>query len=292
MGAEHQPQALRLELGQLEFRDVLAERFPHPLQQVVMPVLALRDGEVHVRGTAFSLGRDLALTATHVVERDAALDEVALLHIRPGPEVGTVHATLLPVDEVTAHPDQTDIAVLRIEPPIDAAGKPFQLRPLRLGAAPPVIGERCATFGYAHEARMMSREEVLMMRPALHVSDGTVVDHYFSGAALCSYPCFQIDGRADHQMSGGPVMSATPEGLLVVRGVVSTGFDVMSEDVPLSFASIIMPALALDPVADLGKGPAPTYLFDLAAKGWIPVVDLDRVDFVRADPMRSRIGMP
>jgi hypothetical protein len=61
----------------------------------------LSDGEVHVRGTAFSLGRDLALTATHVVERDAALDDVALLHIQPGPGFESVHPTLLPVDEVT-----------------------------------------------------------------------------------------------------------------------------------------------------------------------------------------------
>lgn len=292
MTAESNSGPLHLELGKLEFRDVLAEGFPHPLQQVVMPVLALLEGEVHVRGTAFSVGRDLALTATHVVERDAPLDEVALLHIQPGPAPGAAHVTLLQVDEVTAHPDQTDIAVLRIEPPIDAAGIRFQLRPLRLGAAPPAIGERCAIFGYTHEAHMMSRDEVVTMRPQLQVSDGNVVDHYFAGAALCRFPCFQIDGRADHQMSGGPVMSATPEGLLVVRGVVSTGVEVMEGEAPLSFASITMPALALDPMVDLGSGPEPTYLFDLAERGWVPVVDLDRVDFDRSDARRPRIGMP
>jgi hypothetical protein len=291
MGDEQDSEQLHLEVGEFEFRDVLRERFPHPLQQVIMPVLALHEGEVDVRGTAFSLGRDLALTATHVVEQGAAVDEVALLHVQVGPVAGTAHATLLPVEQVTAHPEQTDIAVLRVDPPRDRNGKPFQLQPLRVGAAPPAIDERCVILGYTHERRMVSRDEVLMMQPHLHVSDGTVVDHYLNGAALCRFPCFQIDGRADHQMSGGPVMSAAPDGKLVVRGIVSTGVEVMAEDRPLSFASITMPALALDPLTDSGRGPEPTFLYDLATEGWIPVVDLERVDFDRTDPDYPRIGM-
>lgn len=71
-GVTDDDDAVHFDLDHLEFRDLLVETFPHPLQSVVLPVMALRDGVVNLRGTAFSVGRNLALTATHVVEQEAS----------------------------------------------------------------------------------------------------------------------------------------------------------------------------------------------------------------------------
>lgn len=280
------PEPVAFDLAPLEFRDVLPMDFPHPLQSVVMPVMAMQDGVVHLRGTAFSIGGNLALTATHVLRRDDDLDDVALLHVVPGPVAGSAHATLLPVKDVTAHEDQTDVAVLRLDLPSHV-----QLQPLRVGAAPPAKTDRVAIFGYTHEGVLGTVDEVLQLRPKLNVSDGTVVDHYPLGGAVCSYPSFQIDARVDSQMSGGPILATIEGGLMAVRGVVCTGMDVMEGDVPLSFGSMTFTALALTPLVARGGELQPTLLYDLAANGLIPVVDLHLVDFDTSDPDNPRIGL-
>jgi hypothetical protein len=173
MTQAHDEEPVQFDLAPLEFRDILPAQFPHRLQSVVMPVMAMRNGEVHLRGTAFSIGGQLAITATHVLRRDDDLEDVALLHVVPGPEAGQAHSTLLPVEDVTAHEDQTDVAVLRLHVPSHVG-----LRSPRLGAAPPHKTERVAIFGYTHSGALGSVDEILQLRPQLNVSDGTVVDHY------------------------------------------------------------------------------------------------------------------
>ena len=100
---------------------------------------------------------------------------------------------------------------------------------------------------------------MLTLRPQLHVSEGTVVEYYPNGAAVCRSPCFQINGRVDHQKSGGPILSATPDGLLVVRRRVSTGFKVTDGDMPLSFGSMIFTAMALAPEVNRGTSVEGTF---------------------------------
>lgn len=278
------------ELKQLEFRDLLDHRFPHPMQSVVFPLIAMRHGEVHLRGTAFSIGGNLALTATHVVDRADGLQEASLLHVEPGPETGQVHARLLPIVEVTAHEDQTDVAVLRLDVPVES-GRPFRLRPLHLGVAPPGIGERIAFLGYAHRPPMGTIDEVLTLRPKLHISDGTVVELTPAGGPVCRVPSFRIDARLDEQMSGGPVLASMAGGLLAVRGVACSGAAVAEGVVPYAYASMTFTAMALDPVVDAGDGPAATYLYDLAKLGHVPVVDLNLVEFDRSDPAHPRLAI-
>lgn len=286
-------QPLEFELGPFEFKDLLVEQFPHPLQAIVMPILALKDGLVHLRGTALSIGANLALTAKHVLDQDADLDDVALLHVVPGPSEAQVHSTLLPVDHVTAH-TQTDVAVLTLEPVRDSTtNAPLRLQSLRLGAAPPAKGERCAMFGYTHKEKMGDVDEVLTLRPRLHVSEGTVVDHYPAGVGISPSPCFQIDGRTDHQMSGGPILSMldSTTDLLAVRGIISTGYALAEGDPPLTFGAMTFTALALAPTIDRGATVEPTYLYDLARHDRIPVVDLDLVDFDVTDPQHPAIQL-
>src|SRR3954453_13315856 len=92
---------VHLDTNDLEFRDLLDDEYPHRLQSVVLPVIVLKNGLVHLRGTAFSIGNNLALTAHHVLrEEDTDIQEVALLHVVPGPQPNTAHATLLHIEDV------------------------------------------------------------------------------------------------------------------------------------------------------------------------------------------------
>src|SRR5688572_15846070 len=111
MNGEHEDDPLRFGVDDLEFRDLLTDKYPHPLQSVVLPIMTLRKGLIQLRGTAFSIGGNLALTAHHVLtQEDTDIDEVALLHVVEGPGPYQVHATLLEVDDVTAHPRGTDVS--------------------------------------------------------------------------------------------------------------------------------------------------------------------------------------
>jgi len=231
---------LHFEVDDLEFRDLLGDQFPHPLQAVVLPVMILRDGLMYLQGTAFSIGGNLALTAHHVLTQDDTdIDDVAVLHVVAGPEPHQVHATLLQVDDVTAHPGSTDVSVLRLKVPPEGDHNALPLRPMRVGMAPPDKGHPVAILGYTHDGSLGTVEEVLHLRPKLNVSEGKVVTHYPGGAGLCKGPCFQIDALTENQMSGGPVLAPAGDGsnLVVVRGVVSTGTDVEEGQPPLSIAA-------------------------------------------------------
>lgn len=285
---------VHLDTDDLEFRDLLDDEYPHRLQSVVLPIIVLEDGLVHLRGTAFSIGNNLALTAHHVLrQEDTGIEEVALLHVVPGAAPGQVHATLLQVEDVTAHPGDTDVAVLRIRPPDAGEHNPLPLRPMRIGMAPPAVGHPATTLGYRHEGPLGSVEDVLQMRPRLMASTGQVSAHSPSGYVLCKGPCFQITSASEGQMSGGPVLAPAGDGtdLVIVRGVLSSGMDLPADAPPSSTASMTFTAMALSPLVDSGATQSPTFLYDLAADGRLPVHELQLVDWAADDPAQPRIGL-
>lgn len=285
---------VRLEVNDLEFHDLLGDQFPHRLQSVVLPIIILRDGLVNLRGTAFSVGSNLALTAHHVLtQQDTNIEEAALLHVVPGPGPGQAHATLLQIEDVTAHPGSTDVSVLRLRVPPEGEHNPLPLQPMRLGMAPPHPGEPVAILGYRHDGPLGSVDEVLQLRPRLILSEGTVTTHSPGGYVVCKGPCFQIEAHTEGQMSGGPVLASAGDGsdLAVVRGVLSTGMNVPGGQPPVSTASMTFTMLALAPTVNRGTFEEPTYLYDLALNGKIPVVDLELVDWDLSDPAQPRIGM-
>ena len=102
MAADPDNLPFQLEALDFEFRDVLEDVFPHPLQAVVLPVIVMKDdGLAYLQGTAFSIGSDLAMTAHHVLTQEdtATISQVALLHVVPGDEPGSVHSTLIEIEE-------------------------------------------------------------------------------------------------------------------------------------------------------------------------------------------------
>jgi len=295
MAADPNPAPIELDALEFEFRDVLEDVFPHPLQAAVLPVIVVRDNVFYLQGTAFSIGNNLALTAHHVLTQEDTdiISHAGVLHVVPGDESGMVHATIIEVEDVTAHPGSTDVSVLRLKSPPPGEHNPMPLRPLRLGMAPPPVDETILMLGYTHADPMASIDEVLRLRPKLHLTTGKVVQHTPEGFGRCKGPCWQVEATTVNQMSGGPALAAAGDGtdLMVARGVISTGFNVAEDDVPLSNAAMPYTAMALAPVVNRGTTEEPTYLYELAQNGHIPVVDLDLVDLDFADPAKPRLGL-
>lgn len=295
MAAEDENLPFNLEVDDLEIRDLLEERFPHPLQALVLPVVVMKGGVAYLQGTAFSIGGNLALTAHHVLTQEDTdtISQAALLHVVDGVEPGQVHATLLEVDVVTAHPDSTDVSVLQLKTPPPGFHNPMPLRPLRLGMAPPTVGQMVSMLGYTYVEPMTTLEEVFKLRPKLHVSTGSVTQVEPLGSGLSKGPCFLAKAESISQMSGGPVFAHSGGGNdpLAVRGVISTGLNAGAGDDPLTTVGMAYTALALNPPVDRGMSVEPTLLYDLAHNGRIPVVDLDLVDLDVSDPAKPRLGL-
>lgn len=295
MSAEDQNAPFHLKVGDLEIRNLLEDQFPHPLQAVVLPVIVMKGDVAYLQGTAFSIGNDLALTAHHVLTQDdvGVIQQVALLHVVDGSQPGEVHATLLEVDDVTAHPAHTDVSVLHIKTPPPDFHNPLPLQPMRLGMAPPDEGHLVTMVGYTHVEPMTSLDEVLKLHPKLHVSTGAVTQVEPLGSGLSKGPCFLVEAESISQMSGGPVLAHAGDGtdLMAVRGVISTGLDAGEDEVPLTTVGLVYTAMALNPTVDRGTSVEPTLLYDLAQNGRIPVVDLDLVDLDVSDPAAPRLGL-
>jgi hypothetical protein len=275
-------------LGKLEFTDLLATTSPRPLQRVVMPIIRRRADHIDVVGTAFSIGRNLCLTATHIVEPDDEVDEASVLYIEGSNPDGTVNGVFLPIYEVNAHLDQTDIALLTLEmPSID--GSLLQLQPLTLSFAPPPPGSSAAVVGYTamSDFQIVDDETAkLTLMPKLNASQGEVKEHDYQGTdtPLCTFPNFRVDAQVEHQMSGSPVFT-TLQGSTVVAGVASTGFDPLEDfPEPLAYASMLWPAAALQAPFNTGSGIKRISIHELAAMGWVQAVDPGVVNVTEVSP--------
>lgn len=149
-------------------------------------------------------------------------------------------------------------------------------------------------LGYTHAGPMATRDEVLKLRPKLNVTTGKVLQITPEGfGQWCDGPCWQIESATENQMSGGPALASAADGsdLMVVRGVISTGFNVSGDEAPLSNAAMPYTAMALAPVVDRGSSEEATYLYELARDGRISVIDLDVVEFDTSDPVKPRLGL-
>lgn len=278
-------------------KDLLEHAPFHDLQQVVFPVIGRQGTVAKVWGTAFGISSDLAITASHVADDAPVLDEMALLHVGKD-DTGALVRSLLPVVAVSSHGTATDAAVLSVALPV-VNGKPLRIGALRIGFAPPDIGEPCVTLGYTladpsgQPIELADVDSVVNMTPKFFSSGGTVVDHYPTGVSLCRFPCFQVDGEVRSQMSGGPVLFTDTDGMMVVRGLISSGSDSDAVGGPFYFPSMMYPAAALEPGASHGAAAPSTResLLDLALAGELRSVDASIVDLDTSDPDRPVVGL-
>jgi hypothetical protein len=279
---------VHLELNRLEFTGLLAATSPHPLQRVVMPILRRRGEHIDVVGTAFSVGRNLCLTATHTVKPDETVDEAGVFYIHGSNDDGTVNGVFLPIYEVNAHLDQTDIALLTLEMPV-VNGSLLQLQPLTLAFTPPPPGSPAAVVGYTATTDFEIIDEHtanLTLMPQLNASQGEVKEHDYHGTdtPLCTFPNFRVDAQVEHQMSGSPVFT-TLGGETIVVGVAATGFDPLQDfPEPLAYASMLWPANALQAPFNSGTEIKRITIHELSRMGWVEAIDPDVVGVTEHAP--------
>jgi trypsin-like peptidase len=263
-----------------------------PVQNSIMPVVVIREGSLECIGTAFSVANFGAmLTAKHVIteakecsENDRSL--VAVLYVAEGigHDVPDLLGGPLPITHACLS-GATDLAVLQVQLPV-LHGTPLHFPALRLSPGIPAVGTSIMTLGYNRfEVRGVSRSAD---RPAFELashfsaSAGKILQGYPRGrdSVVAPFPCFEVGGRFDAGMSGGPVISVSTG---AVCGMVLTGFD-KGEDTndDTSFASLLAPAFDLSIVVidESGREEALSVL-ELARRGFVPTDDsLTRVEFV------------
>jgi S1-C subfamily serine protease len=204
-------------------------------------------------GSGFLIGENLALTARHVTD-DAHKQFVERTRdIPPGGwqnkfrlEFGTVDAMTGLTRRWAIHTvyrsPMFDVAVLDLDP----LGEPAKLQPYpELNLAPPRPGDRVSAFGYPMPTVRVDPDmpEYSKLSPHLYRGGGVVQEVHDTGRdrLLLPFPCFHTTAPIQSGMSGGPVTNAAGQ----VCGVVCRSFDLIEgEPVPLSYASLLWPALS------------------------------------------------
>jgi hypothetical protein len=268
-----------VELQQLKAIDLSDTPFKRlsisTIDSSVLPVVVVSEAELHIIGTAFSVGiAGLLITARHVAEEALSLcgeiqdSWVATVYTVPGHDsTGTsqIFTNLTHASTVHYHPE-FDLAVMISR--WDHNGVIVPLPGLALDCTLPLSGERLLALGYiratikreSNEAGSITYE----IEQSLVASEGHVTQLYPNGrdSGMLPFPCFETSVRMDPGMSGGPVISGVTGG---VCGVVCSGLQEDAQRTFVSFASVAGLILGLE---DPSQEP-PLHLYEHARSGQI-----------------------
>jgi hypothetical protein len=216
-----------------------------------------RGGHLFPCGTAFLVGKQLAITATHVLDQpfdrrdyDPNVSGETSFAVVAQQIIDRRHETLLwRVKEMGRYPSLAesddrpfDVGLLALEPLGDVQPE-FEDRRrwfFELNVATPRVGARVKAYGFAESACELSSQEPLTLnsRHRFRQVSGEIVAVHFpkrDGAGM-PFPCFEIAGDFEPGMSGGPVFNDRDQ----VCGVISRG-----GGFGVSWASILWPVLAI-----------------------------------------------
>jgi Trypsin-like peptidase domain len=218
---------------------------------------AYRDGHLFPCGTAFLVGKRLAMTATHVLDQPFDRHDYDP-NVSGESSFGVVAQQIIDrrqepllwrVKEMGRYPSLAegddrpfDVGLLALEPLGDVQPEIENHRRwfFELNVATPRVGTRVKAYGFAESACEPSPEEPLVFnsRHSFRRVPGEIVAIHFPKRdnAAMPFPCFQIAADFEPGMSGGPVFNDRDQ----VCGVVSRG-----GGFGVSWASILWPALAI-----------------------------------------------
>lgn len=245
------PNAFRIPFGCWTFINLFHSQSPHPLQRTILPILVRREGSFEVAGTAFGVGPDVFLTATHTLVTDGKLrvDEAYLLFVGGTYADGSFMGGPVPIRKVNFI-DSTDIALLWAPlPTVDGRSLRNGLIPLDLRE--PAIGAPCVAIGYTAGVKLdpgAARPPwTLTVTPKLNASEGTVEEILHEGRdrSFLRFPVLRMSARIDHQMSGSPILSGPEPGRHQCVGVVASAIDLGRSRTFTSYGSLVWPAAAL-----------------------------------------------
>ncbi len=148
---------------------------------------------------------------------------------------------------------------------------------------PPLKGSKISGFGYHSITTKIERHPDgnyhLDLNDIPQATTGQVTDVFplRRDSALYSFPCFQVNARFDHGMSGGPVFDE--EGKLV--GIICGSLESTEREESVSYVATIWPALRILINGKKAGHPKPTQPYpaiDLAIDGTLSVSDLSELD--------------
>ncbi len=218
----------------------------------ILGLSAYKEGQLFSCGTAFLIGKRLAMTATHVLDQPFDHDTPE------ADEFGVVAHQIIErqaspllwrVKEMGRYPSLSgrddrpfDIGPLALEPfgPVEPEIEFHRDLFFALNVATPKIGTRVVAYGFtkARWDRDSNSADAFDLRCQFRRIEGAVVDVHFPKRddAGMPFPCFQVDADFESGMSGGPIFNDRQQ----VCGVVSRGGEFGA-----SWGSILWPALAI-----------------------------------------------
>lgn len=288
------------QLKAIDLSDTPFKRLPiSTIDSSVLPVVVVSEAELHIVGTAFSVGiAGLLITARHVAEQALCLCSqirdswVATVYTLPGHDsTGTPQTFTNLTHASTMHyHSEFDLAVLISRWEHNGAIVP--LPGFALDFTLPQSGDRLLALGYTRTAieRESNADDSItyQIEQSLVASEGHVMQVYPNGRdlSMLPFPCFETSVRMDPGMSGGPVISGVTGG---VCGVVCSGLQEDDHGTFVSFASVAGLILGLE---DPSLEP-PIRLYEHARSGKIPLTrDINDVTFESRGDVGWRLLFP
>lgn len=273
-----------------EFPTFIVQPATSPASQVALRILVEGAGiDPEPIGTAVWICSHLVLTARHNIVDIARrfgtgrLDEtklsiteysIRLYQILPGPEYVIWEARDIWCSA------ESDLALINVSLwGYSGERLPDSSFGLVMKGLPPPLSSKVAGFGYHSITTSVQRHSDgryhLDLNDVPQATTGYVTDVFPDGrdSAMYPFPCFQVNARFDHAMSGGPVFNET--GQLV--GIICGSLDSMDDGEEVSYVATIWPVLRILIRAKRAGHPTPKQSYpaiDLALDGLLAIADL------------------
>lgn len=253
----------------------------------ILNLAAFTGGRLYPCGTAFLIGPNLAMTATHVLDqpfdqrlvdtrrlRDDSVSIAAFQVVNRGAQ--PLQWSIRTMSSIpSAEKDETliDVSVLTLAPYGDPLPEIEDYRRwfFALNVAPPRVGDPVVAYGFANTEVTPNPDDAFehTFSHRFRKIRATVTAVYFPMRDVggMPFPCFEVDAEFEPGMSGGPVFNERDE----VCGVVSRG-----SEFGVSWACSLWPAFGI-PV-DGGST-----LYEIARAGHLRVRNLRCVRVFRKD---------
>lgn len=264
-----------------------------PITEFALAVLSRRGDTFFPSGTATIIAPYLAITARHVIE-DFFLRYEGEIPKQPD-STGTfslqAHQVLREGREAALwnitrlwYNNDTDIAYLRLTPASKSA-REHTWRALTMNALPPAPGSRIAAFGYHTSVVTTSQDKnqvVLQWKDEPTTTIGEVIEVHDvkRDKVNLPFPYFRTNARFDGGMSGGPVFNDSGQ----LCGIICSNMPPFAEeDGHVSYVSSLW--ASMHTVIDMDRQGHPSGesypVLELAAEGFITLVNWERLSFVR-----------
>ncbi|MFG0232935.1 trypsin-like peptidase domain-containing protein [Achromobacter sp. 413638] len=216
------------------------------------------DEDLHCYGSCFIAWPHMAITAKHVIEQLLKQDP----EIAAGREAkyeywvaqvkweGDEHSYVVWTIDSIALSAHSDIAIIWLRALDENAGRYKDWKAVPVTFDPPPVGATVRAFGL-HNVRFdgsrvnsEGKFEHVELNFDRSVSTGVVRQHYWGGRdkGMYSFPCFEVDAKFEHGMSGGLVISDDSR----VCGIVCGSLPAMLPDEPhVSYVTLLYPMMAI-----------------------------------------------